>query len=165
MVRGVSITSMTSCARVVGWPEPRARKESTWAHAEAAARRGSIEASTRHSGRDRARNRGDAAARTHRCATEAREATDNPRPRVLVVDDHALFRQVVRELLEEEGGYDVEEAADGHAALARIRAAGLDERPLVVLLDYFLPGLTGGPGLRHPRAEGGAGGAPTPPLH
>jgi CheY-like chemotaxis protein len=39
----------------------------------------------------------------------------------------------------------VEEAADGHEALTRIRrAAAADESPLVVLLDYHLPRLTGG---------------------
>ncbi len=75
--------------------------------------------------------------------------TGSLRPRVLIVEDHAAFRRILRFLLEE-GGYSVEEATDGCDALARVSAmdAGMgagkmDEIPLVVLLDYHLPCLTG----------------------
>jgi DNA-binding NarL/FixJ family response regulator len=58
---------------------------------------------------------------------------------VLIVDDHAPFRETVRALLEH-GGFDVVgEAADGRSALAE--AARL--RPELVLLDVQLPDVDG----------------------
>jgi CheY-like chemotaxis protein len=60
-------------------------------------------------------------------------------PQVLVVDDDASIRQVLRLTLEEEG-YAVLEAADGLGALDMLRAA---REPLVVLLDFVMPRLTG----------------------
>jgi DNA-binding NarL/FixJ family response regulator len=58
---------------------------------------------------------------------------------VLIVDDHAAFRAVARELLEA-GAFDVVgEAEDGASALAQ--AAEL--RPDVILLDIQLPDLDG----------------------
>ena len=61
------------------------------------------------------------------------------RTRVLVVDDQAPFRAVVREMLTR-AGYDVVgEAADGAGALAAQRAL----RPDVVLLDVRLPDASG----------------------
>jgi CheY-like chemotaxis protein len=95
-------------------------------------------------------------ARRARRTRRASGATGDTKPPVLVVDDHALFRHTLRELLEEEGGYVVEEAADGHAALARIRVA---DGPLVVLLDFFLPGLTGEQVLDTVVAEAGEAGS------
>lgn len=59
--------------------------------------------------------------------------------RVLLVDDHAPFREVARELLAVEGFDVVGEAADGRAGIAA--AAAL--RPEVVLLDVQLPDLDG----------------------
>jgi DNA-binding NarL/FixJ family response regulator len=58
---------------------------------------------------------------------------------VLIVDDHRLFRERARELLEAEGFDVVGEAADGQSA---VEAAGR-LRPDVVLLDIQLPGLDG----------------------
>lgn len=58
---------------------------------------------------------------------------------VLVVDDSEDIRQVVRELLVDEG-YTVLEAGDGMDALAILRES---PRPLLVLLDDRLPGLSG----------------------
>lgn len=75
-------------------------------------------------------------------------STPSPRPqpavapvRVVLVDDHRMFRTGVRAELEEVGAAIevVGEAADVEAAVAAIRA----ERPQVVLLDVHLPGGTG----------------------
>ncbi|HYN93940.1 MAG TPA: response regulator transcription factor [Pilimelia sp.] len=60
--------------------------------------------------------------------------------RVLVVDDHALVRQGLRFLLEQEADIEVVgECADGPGAVAAVRALA----PTVVLLDLFLPGVDG----------------------
>jgi RNA polymerase sigma factor (sigma-70 family) len=60
--------------------------------------------------------------------------------RVLVVDDHAIVRQGIRQVLDDAAGFAVVgEAGDGTAALA---AAAL-HLPDVVVLDVSLPGDTG----------------------
>ena|SRR6059058_6025794 len=59
-------------------------------------------------------------------------------PRVLVVDDDADIRAVLREALEQEG-HAVDEAEDGAEALARMDAACPD----AVLLDLAMPGMDG----------------------
>jgi CheY-like chemotaxis protein len=59
---------------------------------------------------------------------------------VLVVDDDPDVRETLRWALHEEG-YGVCEAADGVHALAVLR---FSVRPLVTVLDYRLPGMTGG---------------------
>ena len=66
----------------------------------------------------------------------ARGATK--RPRVLIVDDDPLIRDVVRAVLED-GTYELDEAADGEEALRL--ASG--HPPDVVLLDVMMPGLNG----------------------
>lgn len=59
---------------------------------------------------------------------------------VLIVDDHPLFRQGLRRLIEEGGGFTVvAEAASGHEA---IREAEI-HRPDLALIDVQLPGVTG----------------------
>lgn len=58
--------------------------------------------------------------------------------RVLVVEDDPNVRRDVADVLVEEG-YEVEQAADGFAALERARA----RRPDVVLLDLYLPLMDG----------------------
>ena len=58
------------------------------------------------------------------------------RLRVMVVDDHPMWRDAVERDLQD-AGYDVVAvAADGHQAIARFRAA----RPQVVVLDLQIPG-------------------------
>ncbi len=57
---------------------------------------------------------------------------------VLVVEDHALNVELVRDLLEPEG-VAVAHAASGEAALAMIAR----ERPDLVLIDLTLPGMNG----------------------
>ena len=61
---------------------------------------------------------------------------------VLIVEDDLLLRELVREVLEEEG-YSVLQAAEGNAALDILRSS---PHRLVVLLDYLMPGM-GGKGL------------------
>ncbi len=67
-----------------------------------------------------------------------------PRPstpadkRILVVDDEATIREVVRRYLEREG-FSVQEAADGYAALDAVQ----DEAPDLIVLDLMLPGIDG----------------------
>ena len=59
-------------------------------------------------------------------------------PRVLVVDDHDLFRTGLVHLLSEQGVDVVGEAPDGEAALRLVRE--LD--PDVVVMDLKMPGLS-----------------------
>ena len=61
------------------------------------------------------------------------------RPSVLIVDDHADFREAASTLLEAEGFTIVGAAVDGEAAIA----AAMELRPEVVLLDVQLPRLDG----------------------
>lgn len=60
--------------------------------------------------------------------------------RVLIVDDHPLFRDGLRSSLAAQSGYElVGEAADGRDAVAM----AVERRPDVVLMDLHLPGLDG----------------------
>lgn len=60
--------------------------------------------------------------------------------RVLLVDDHPLFRAGVRRVLEESGRYRVVgEAGTGHEAIRLAQSS----QPDLVLLDVQLPGITG----------------------
>lgn len=59
-------------------------------------------------------------------------------PVVAIVDDEAFFRQVLADLLAEEG-YTIELFTSGEAALERIRAGGID----LVLTDMVMPGISG----------------------
>lgn len=61
------------------------------------------------------------------------------RPTVLIVDDHAEFRQSAGTLLEAEGFAVIAEAADGDEAIAAVERV----RPQIVLLDVQLPGMDG----------------------
>jgi DNA-binding NarL/FixJ family response regulator len=56
--------------------------------------------------------------------------------RVLLADDHLLFRKGLRAVFDDSPGIEVvAEAADGDAALARITAGGID----VAILDLDMP--------------------------
>src|SRR5690348_1261432 len=60
--------------------------------------------------------------------------------RVLLADDHDLFRAGVRSLLQEMSGIEViGEAGDAREAIALLDA----QRPDVVLMDLMMPGLNG----------------------
>jgi DNA-binding NarL/FixJ family response regulator len=58
--------------------------------------------------------------------------------RLVLVDDHDLFRTGLRTLLEEEG-FEVEDASGGEAAVRLCRAF----RPQVVVMDMNMPGMSG----------------------
>lgn len=58
---------------------------------------------------------------------------------LLIVDDHASFRDAARQLLELDGFRVVGEARDGASALEAARAL----HPAVVLLDVQMPGADG----------------------
>ena len=53
---------------------------------------------------------------------------------ILVVDDEAFFRAVLRQMLEN-NGYTVLEAADGDSAVTTYREAS----PVLVLMDIYMP--------------------------
>jgi two-component system, OmpR family, response regulator MprA len=59
--------------------------------------------------------------------------------RILVVDDEPAVRDSLRRALELEG-YEIDLAADGEAALARIES---ETEPDAVILDVLMPGLDG----------------------
>jgi DNA-binding NtrC family response regulator len=58
--------------------------------------------------------------------------------RVLVVDDDADARELIAQVLAQ-AGYDVDDAADGFGALAKVS----HYRPDLVLTDLRMPGMTG----------------------
>lgn len=65
-------------------------------------------------------------------------STERPhRAEVLIVDDEPDMRGYLRSMLADD--YDIDEAADGIAALARVQR----KRPALVLLDVMLPGKSG----------------------
>ena len=65
--------------------------------------------------------------------------------RVLLVDDHDLFRTGLRNLLEEQGVAIVGEAGSGYDALRIVR----ESAPDVVIMDLNMPGMNGVDATRH----------------
>jgi DNA-binding NarL/FixJ family response regulator len=78
-----------------------------------------------------------------------REATSTEGARVVLVDDHDLFRTGLRTLLEEQGVEVVGEAARGEEALRLVRELAPD----VVLMDLDMPGMGGVAATREMLAE------------
>ena len=70
--------------------------------------------------------------------------------RVLIADDHALVREGIRRVLDEDPGFDVvAEAADGRQAIARVG----ETEPDVAILDISMPELSGLEAARRLRDE------------
>ena len=65
--------------------------------------------------------------------------------RVVIVDDHDLFRTGLRNLLEEQGVHVVAEAATGNDAVRLVRELAPD----VVVMDLNMPGMGGVEATRH----------------
>lgn len=65
--------------------------------------------------------------------------------RVLLVDDHDLFRTGLRNLLEEQGVHVIAEAAAGAEAVEAVR----EHAPDVVVMDLNMPGMSGVEATRH----------------
>jgi len=65
--------------------------------------------------------------------------------RVLIVDDHDLFRTGLRNLLEEQGVHVLGEAASGTHAVRSVR----ENAPDVVVMDLNMPGMGGVDATRH----------------
>ena len=70
---------------------------------------------------------------------EARAEPEGEGPRVLLVDDHDLFRTGLKTLLEEQGIRAVGEAPNGQTALRLVSELAPD----VVIMDLNMPGLSG----------------------
>jgi DNA-binding NarL/FixJ family response regulator len=76
---------------------------------------------------------------------QAAEEHSNESLRVLIVDDHDLFRTGLRNLLEEQGVLIVGEAATGAEAVKIVREIAPD----VVVMDLNMPGMGGVDATRH----------------
>ena len=61
------------------------------------------------------------------------------RPTCVIADDHRMFRQAIKLLLEEEGFEVLGEAEDGHEAVKLVTR----HSPQIALLDYGMPKLNG----------------------
>jgi len=73
--------------------------------------------------------------------------------RLLVADDSETVLLMLQRRLEIEG-YDVVTATDGLEALERLREAGSQERPDVILLDAMMPNMSGTEVLEQLREQG-----------
>jgi DNA-binding NarL/FixJ family response regulator len=71
--------------------------------------------------------------------SESVRAPEEHSPRVLLVDDHDLFRTGLRTLLEEQGVDIVGEAQTGTEALIAVREVAPD----VIVMDLNMPGISG----------------------
>ena len=77
-------------------------------------------------------------ARTPAAATRPAGHTGSARPRILVVDDESSIREMLSKTLSL-AEYDVEVAADGHAALERLKLMTYD----LLITDLKMPGIDG----------------------
>jgi len=70
--------------------------------------------------------------------------------RILVADDHALFRDGIVSLLEAAGHHVVGQVGDGQAAVEAARSRNID----LILMDVMMPQMSGLEALRQIRADG-----------
>jgi len=75
-------------------------------------------------------------------------AANEDKKRVLIADDNAVSRELIREILEHDQ-YEVIEAGDGGEALAKVR----EHRPDLALLDIQMPVMDGNAVIREIRAD------------
>ena len=68
---------------------------------------------------------------------------------ILVVDDYQTMIRIIRNLLKQLGFEDVDDAADGTAALSKLK----DKRYGLVISDWNMEPMTGYELLRHVRAD------------
>ena len=59
--------------------------------------------------------------------------------KILVVDDFATMRRIIRNILKQLGYEDVDEADDGNSALAKVRTSRFD----LVITDWNMPNMNG----------------------
>ena len=74
--------------------------------------------------------------------------SNNPRVQILVVDDDAMSRKILTQLLTS-AGYQCDQCEDGAKALEKIHA----RQPSLLLLDYDMPGLNGAEVLERLRSD------------
>jgi DNA-binding NarL/FixJ family response regulator len=74
-----------------------------------------------------------------RAAADVRATEGADEPRVLLVDDHDLFRTGLVNLLTEQGVHVIGEASNGETAVRLVRELAPD----VVVMDINMPGITG----------------------
>jgi DNA-binding NarL/FixJ family response regulator len=73
-----------------------------------------------------------------------------PRIRVLLVDDHTMFRQGLRTLLQSYPDIEVvDEAGDGAEAVSKVSVA----QPAVVVMDISMPRMDGVAATRHLKSQ------------
>jgi DNA-binding NarL/FixJ family response regulator len=77
--------------------------------------------------------------------SQTHDSTDPDEVRVLLVDDHDLFRTGLRSLLEEQGLSVIGEAANGTDAVRLVRTLAPD----VVVMDLKMPAMNGVEATRH----------------
>lgn len=73
----------------------------------------------------------------------------NKKIKILVVDDFATMRKVIRNLLKQSGYEDVTEAEDGVAAMSTLKSTKID----FVISDWNMPNMTGIELLRAVRSD------------
>lgn len=76
--------------------------------------------------------------------------------KILVVDDFATMRKVIRNLLKQSGYEDIVEAEDGVVALRVLKSQKID----LVISDWNMPNMTGLELLKAVRADGDLGKIP-----
>mgnify|MGYP001068177483 FL=1 len=74
----------------------------------------------------------------------------NPEMKILVVDDFATMRKIVRNILKQLGFNNIEEADDGNSALTQLKSQSFD----FVVTDWNIPNMSGLELVKAIRADG-----------